>query len=157
MITIPCFPVTIGRVYSQSRIIKSEEDLKKEINFNEEKYLITNGRQESWGVSGKTRDGNHWIYNTNYLVELKWKLRGLEKPDNAWTKKWLNELTEDISLPDYEFKDYKKRPIVVALGDIHTGAIIEGDELIPDYNVDVTAKSCILPQNSNSWLLILGS
>lgn len=132
---------TYGKVYAQSRIIKSVEDLKKEINFNDEKYVITDGKNESWGVSGKTRDNNNWIYNTNYLVELKWKLRGLEKPDNAWTEKWLDDLTEDVQLPDYQYKIPDNKPVVVALGDIHTGAIIEGDELIPDYSVDIARES----------------
>lgn len=130
-----------GKVYAQSRIIKSVEDLKKEVDFDEEKYVITDGKNESWGVSGKTSDNNNWIYSTNYLVELKWKLRGLEKPDNAWTDKWLDQLTEDLRFPDYNYSNLDNRPVVVGLGDIHTGAVIEGDELIPDYSVDIARES----------------
>lgn len=130
-----------GRVFSQSRIIKTQEDLKDVIDFDSNKYQITKGYNKSYGVSAKASDGNSWIYNTNYAVSLEWRLRGLEKPDSGWTKQWLDKLTKDITLPDIQFKENKKRPVVVALGDIHVGAIMEEDELYPEYNKKIAEQS----------------
>jgi hypothetical protein len=132
-----------GKVYSQSRIIKTQDDLKEVIDFDEDKYRVTKGYNKSWGVSAKSADGNSFIYNTNYAVTLEWKLRGLERPDTSWTDAWLKEFCKGVRFPEIEYRDNSLRPLVVALGDIHIGAITEGDELVPDYNKEIAEQSLI--------------
>lgn len=128
-----------GKVYSQSKIIKSVDDLKEAVDFDDEKFQVLDGQHTSWGVSAKTKDGSSWIYNTNYRVYLKWKLRGLEKPDISYMKEWLQDVKQDVELPEYEYKEEKK-PVVVSLGDLHIGVYFEGDGLHHDYNRDIAAK-----------------
>lgn len=138
-------------ISSEGTKIKTLDQLKEHAEINEEKWLVDKYIENSWGVSGKAKVpkihngevyfSEQWIYSTNFQVKAWLKRRGLEEPDGSWTEKWMKELTDDLTLPNKQYQDYEGKPIVIAIGDLHTGAVTEDAKVVPDYNIDVCRDS----------------
>lgn len=138
-------------ISSEGTKIKTLDQLKRHGDINEDKWMVDKYIENSWGVSGKKKVpmvynddvyfSSDWIYSTNWQVKAWLKRRGLEEPDKSWTKKWLKEITQDLTLPDKQYIDYEGKPAVVSLGDLHIGAVTEDTKVVPDYNVEACRES----------------
>jgi UDP-2,3-diacylglucosamine pyrophosphatase LpxH len=121
---------------SKSERIKNLDDL----------ILLTNLDTDKWEVERHTV--NSWEQNsverglvTLYQVKAFLRLRGLEAPDQTWTTKWLNALVKDIpKLQPIKLGSNTNQPLVVVISDLHIGAIMQGDRLIEDYNVNICVE-----------------
>jgi metallophosphoesterase superfamily enzyme len=129
-----------GRMFvNGNRVIKSKEDLLEVGDVDLDKYFVKDFDSRAWGVT--MRDENDKIvYNTNYYVALKLKLRGIDEPDDHFTKKWMDELVSRMpdkykTVPDKPVAPNSK-PLVLVIADTHIGLLTEDMKVVPDYNIE---------------------
>lgn len=117
-------------ISSESDRVKTLEALLKETDvdldeFNVERYITNKWDQNS--VQG----GLVELYQVKAWLKRKY----LEKPDPKWLENWIDQ-TFKFEQHYLTYHVNSKTPIVLALADLHTGGYSEGDELIPDYNIE---------------------
>lgn len=71
-----------------------------------------------------------------YQVKAWMKKKYLDKPDAKYYNEWLSALERVVPKAEFSTGDLTEKPVVLAIADFHCGAIIEGDHLTPDYNVE---------------------
>lgn len=130
----------------KSSRIKNLDDLIAICKIDLDKWLVDKHTVNSW-----EQNSNEKGITTLHQVKAFLRMRGLEKPDDNWTTKWLDNLSKQVSkLPDLKPKLSQNNPILVTLSDLHIGAIIQDDRVVEDYNVNVcVAKLDKIAQYAN--------
>lgn len=118
--------------YMGSRVTNLD-DLKEHGKINTDKWEISKYIENFWGND----------LNPNWQVKAWLQRKGLEEPDKSWTKKWLDELIDDMELPEVPISKLKKDPIVVVIADLHIGVINRDDRVVPTYNKEVCFETVI--------------
>lgn len=133
-------------ISSESRRIKTKEDLIAACNVDETEFNIHKAEFNKWDQHSVEKG-----LVELFQVKLYAKRKYLEKPDTKWLDNWV----ESNIKPDPVFLSYspsKKTPLIVALADLHTGGYSDGDELIPDYNIaEVRERLDYVAQVVNSY------
>lgn len=129
-----------GRMFvNGNRVIKSKEDLLEVGDVDLDKYFVKDFDSRAWGVTMRD-EKDQIVYNTNYYVALKLKLRGVDEPDDHFTNKWLDELVGRMpdsykTIPDKPIPPSDK-PLVLVIADTHIGLLTEDMKVVPDFNLE---------------------
>lgn len=119
-------------VSSQSERIKTLDDLIEATDIDIDQYEIYRYISNKYDQHSVEKG----------LVELfqvkAWmKKKYLDKPDASYYNKWLEGLEKIVPKVEIESGHSPDKPVMLAIADMHCGALIEGDHLTPDYNVGV--------------------
>lgn len=119
-------------VTSQSERIKTVESLLEAAEVNTNIYEVERTLINKW-------DQHSAVKGLVELFQVKAWLRPkfLKPVDPQWLEKYIDALC--VALPSAEpptKPDLSKKPIVVAIADLHCGAFTKDLHLVPDYNVD---------------------
>lgn len=116
-------------ISSESNRVKTLEDLLLETKVNLEEFNVERYITNKWDQNS-VQGGLVELYQIKAWLKRKY----LEKPDPKWLDHWVNQkITHHKTLA---YNPSSKKPIVLALADLHIGGFSEGKELIPNYNIE---------------------
>lgn len=116
-------------ISSESERIKTLEDLLEHSEVDTDRFEVKRYITNKWDQHSVDK-GLVELYQVKAWLMNKY----LNKPDASFYDKWLKGL-ERIVEPISVRSTSTDKPIVVTIADLHVGAVVEGERLIPDYNV----------------------
>jgi UDP-2,3-diacylglucosamine pyrophosphatase LpxH len=120
-------------VASESLRIKTLDQLIETGEIDTDIWGIDSYRENSWEGFFKKPDGSVGIVQL-FQVRAQVVRKHFEKPDPEYYQKWFEEWNKDVKKA--KFKTVKSgKDVVVIIGDLHNGALIEGEGFVPDYNM----------------------
>ncbi len=114
---------------------KTLDQLLSKYRIPKDVWEIEKSSVNDW-VTWMKEDGKP-VAKVNYQIKAQLKRRTIDLPSSdAFFEKWLDKFESKIELEAIASTQDPNKPIVLALADLHIGAL-ENNVLVPDYNPEV--------------------